>query len=310
MVTAQFESRLGEKLRTGRFVVTGELTPPRDPDGTAFRARLAHVRGIVDAVNLTDNPGASVHASALAGAVLALEAGVEPILQVTCRDRNRIGIMSDLLGAWMLGVRNVMAMTGDLPDKGNQPDAKPVFDYDSFTLIKAIDTLRNEGKLPNDIPVSHAPRYLIGGAEAPSLAPVKAGVERLKRKVDAGVNFVQTQFVYETGEFEEWLGEIDRQGFADRLSVIAGIGVIRSAETVRHMREHLPGSGIPEWVAGKLDGMSGAAGEETATRIATDIIDRLRTLKGVAGIHVMPVGWAAGLVRVVNAAGLAPRPEI
>lgn len=310
MVTFQAESRLGRLLNAGTFVVTGELTPPRDTDSTVFERRVREISGVVDAANLTDNPGASVHASALAGAVLALRAGVEPILQVTCRDRNRIGLMSDLLGAWMLGMRNVMAMTGDSPAQGNQPEAKPVFDFDSLALIKAISTLREDGKLPNDIPVAHPPRFLIGGAEAPSAAPVVPAVERLHRKVTAGVNFVQTQFIYELGPFEEWLGEIERQGFGDQLSVIAGVGVIRSADTARHMRDNLPGSGVPAWVPEQLEGLSGKAAEEKATRIATDIIAKLRGLKGVAGVHIMPVGWAAGLPTVVNAAGLTPRPVV
>jgi methylenetetrahydrofolate reductase (NADPH) len=296
-------SRFVCRLHAGAFLVTGELTPPRGGDASQFRRRLAEVRGLVDAVNLTDNPGASVHASPLAGAAIALQAGVEPILQLVCRDRNRLALQSDLLGAWLLGVRAVVAMTGDPVAVGRHPDAKPVFDLDSFGLIRLIARMRS-GELDNGQPLPAPPRFTIGATEAPFAGPVAATVDRLERKVEAGVEFVQTQFVWEADRFAEWMTEVRRRGLHQRVRILPSVGVLRSAATARWLGDHL-GQSVPSPIVSQLEAAGPAGGAQVGVALATSLIGRLRAIEGVGGVHLLPVGWPGGLRATVEAAGLA-----
>jgi methylenetetrahydrofolate reductase (NADPH) len=299
------ESAFVRRLRAGAFVVTGELSPPRGGDARRFRQRLAEVAGRVDAVNITDNPGASVHASALAGAAIALQEGVEPILQMVCRDRNRLALQSDLLGAWLLGVRAVLAMTGDPVSVGDHPAAKPVFDLDSFGLIRLIVRLRG-GELDNGRSLPNPPRLLIGGAEAPFAGPPTATVDRLERKVEAGVEFVQTQFVWEAGRFADWMDEVRRRGLHRRVAILPGVGPIRSVATARWLARHL-GQPVPEPLVARLAEAGTEAGADVGAAIAAELVRELRAIEGVAGVHLMPVGWPAGLLATIEAAGIFER---
>lgn len=282
--------------------MTGELTPPRGGDAREFRQRLAEARGVVDAVNITDNPGASVHASPLAGAAIALQEGVEPIVQLVCRDRNRLALQSDLLGAWLLGVRAVVAMTGDPVAVGRHPDAKPVFDLDSFGLIRLMVRMRS-GELENGQPLPDPPRFAIGATEAPFAGPVAATVDRLERKVEAGVEFVQTQFVWEADRFAEWMAEVRRRGLHQRARILPSVGILRSAASARWLGDHL-GQPVPPPIVRQLDAVGPAGGGEVGVAIATSLIGRLRAIEGVGGVHLLPVAWPGGLRPTVEAAGL------
>ncbi|MCS6801317.1 MAG: methylenetetrahydrofolate reductase [Chloroflexota bacterium] len=306
-MSAEVVSRFACRLKAGAFVVTGELSPPRSGDASLFRRRLAEARAVVDAVNITDNPGASVHASPLAGAAIALQEGVEPIVQLVCRDRNRLALQSDLIGAWLLGVRAVMAMTGDPVTAGDHPTAKAVFDLDSFGLIRLIARMR-AGELDNGRPLPAPPRFVIGGAEAPFAGPISSTVDRLERKVEAGVEFIQTQFVWEADRFADWMAEVRRRGLHQRVAILPGVGVLRSAASARWLGDHL-GQPVPPAIIGQLEAAGPTDGAQVGASIAAALINRLRAIEGVAGVHLLPVAWPAGLRAAVEAAGLLPTPS-
>ncbi|MCL6649544.1 MAG: methylenetetrahydrofolate reductase [Chloroflexi bacterium] len=296
------------RLAAGQFVVTGELSPPRDADATTFLQRLADLRPVLDAVNLTDNPGAAVRASPLAAAALARSCGVEPILQLTCRDRNRLALQSEILGAALLGVPAILAMTGDPITTGDQPEARPVFELDSFGLIQLIVRLRR-GELASGRRLAHPPRLLVGGAEAPFAGPIHTTVDRLERKVEAGAEFIQTQFIWEVDRFAEWLAEVRRRGLHQRVKILAGVGILHSARAARWLGDHL-GQLVPAPVLAQLSAAASGTELQVGIASAASLISRLRELEGLAGVHLLPVGGTTGLRPTVERAGLLPRPPL
>ncbi len=291
--------RFRAKLQTGSFAVTAEASPPRDGQAGAFLRQLREIGALVDAVNITDNPGASIRASALAGAALALHEGIDPILQLTCRDRNRLALQSDLLGAWLLGVDAVLAMTGDPLSVGDNTDAKPVFDLDSIQLIAMARGMR-DGRLANGTPLNHPPGFLIGGAESPLGGPPQQLAERLERKADAGIDFVQTQFVFVLEPFLAWLDEVKRRGLDKRVAIIAGVGLVRTFDRAIWLRDHLPGSNIPPELVAAFAGLDRAEGEALGLEHAAGMVRALRETKGIAGVHLMPIGWPSGVPRLLE----------
>jgi methylenetetrahydrofolate reductase (NADPH) len=293
-------------LAAGHWVVTAEIGPPRgaDPDAVGRKAEL--LRGWVDAANVTDNQGAKVHQSSLAGSVLAQRAGVEPIMQLTCRDRNRLALQSDLLAAGALGIPNVLLMTGDHPRFGDHPEATPVFDLDGMQLLETARTLRDEGKLLSGLALSGRPDWLIGTVENPFVPPPGSRSRRLATKVAAGAEFVQTQFVFDVEWFERWMAELGELGLYGRCAVLAGVGPIRSLRMLEFLSTEVPGMHVPETVTRRLRGVPADRVALEGVEICVETIQRLRQVPGVAGFHLMALGHERGIPDLLEGAGLGP----
>jgi len=290
--------RLAEALRTGRFAVTAEVAPPRGADVTRLRETARLLRGWVDAANVTDNQGARVRMSSLAGSAVLLAEGLDPVMQMTCRDRNRIALQSDLLAAGGLGVPNVLLMTGDRPERGDHPDAPGVFDLDSDSLTAAARALRDDGTLLSGQTVDPAPRYLIGAVDPGAGEP-----ERLARKVALGTEFVQTQFVFDVAAFAGWLARVRDLGLTQRCGVLAGVGPIRSLRALDVMAG-LPGVAVPPALERRLRGVPAHRVAEEGMAACAEIVAALRELPGLAGVHVMAVAYEQGVPEILTAAGL------
>ncbi len=290
--------RLAEALRTGRFAVTAEVAPPRGADVTRLRETARLLRGWVDAANVTDNQGARVRMSSLAGSAVLLAEGLDPVMQMTCRDRNRIALQSDLLAAGGLGVPNVLLMTGDRPERGDHPDAPGVFDLDSDTLTAAARVLRDDATLLSGQTVDPPPRYLIGAVDLGAGEP-----DRLARKVAFGTEFVQTQFVFDVAAFAGWLARVRDLGLTQRCGVLAGVGPIRSLRALDVMAG-LPGVAVPPALERRLRGVPARRVAEEGMAACAETVAALRELPGLAGVHVMAVAYEQGVPEILTAAGL------
>ena len=299
-------SRLERVLHSGAFAVTAEVVPPRSADPGAVTDQARGLVGYADAVNVTDNPASSVHMSPVAGAAMVAAAGLEPVMQVTCRDRNRLGLTSDLLGGWALGARNVLCLTGDPTSVGDHPDARGVFDLDVLQLIGLAARLRDEGRSLAGDELRPSPRYFIGVAEVPLADPYDPA--RLERKADAGADFVQTQIVYDVDAFGEWADSVRPRGIFERVFVLAGVAPPHGAGSARSMRERLPGVVVPDAVIEALESAAPDGEGAEGVRLTVEIVRRLREVEGIAGVHVMGLGREDPVRRVVDGAGLLPRP--
>jgi methylenetetrahydrofolate reductase (NADPH) len=301
------ESRLERLLHEGVFCVTAEVVPPRSADAAAVTEQARGLVGYADAVNVTDNPTAAAHMSPVAGADLVAAAGLEPVMQLTTRDRNRLGLTSELLGGWALGARNVLCLTGDPPQVGDHPDAKSVYDLSVMELIRLADGLRRDGRLVSGDRIDAPPRYLIGVADVP-LTPGYT-FDRLEEKADAGADFVQTQIVFDTEAFDAWAEKARARGIFERMFVLAGVAVVRAAKSARYINKHLPGVTVPDRVLERLE-EAGPDAEAEGVRLTVEVVARLKAIQGIAGIHVMGLGRMDPVRHVIEAAGLAPRPGL
>jgi methylenetetrahydrofolate reductase (NADPH) len=306
-MAARSGSRLERLLNHGVFCVTAEVVPPRSADAREVTRQARGLVGYADAANVTDNPAASAHMSPVAATHMVTAAGLEPLLQLTCRDRNRLALSADLLGAWALGARNVLCLTGDPARVGDHPEAKEVFDLSVMQLIELAARLRREGRLGSGKAVGHPPRYFIGVAETPLGA--KYDFSRLERKIEAGADFVQTQMVFDVEAFEAWAEDARTRGILERIFVLAGVAVPSSARSARFMRKHLPGVIVPDRVITLME-EAGPDAETEGVRLTVEVVARLKAVSGVAGIHVMALGKMGPVRRVIEGAGLLPRPAL
>jgi methylenetetrahydrofolate reductase (NADPH) len=286
-----------DRLRTGRFVMTAEVTPPVSCDAQDLLRKAAPLRGLADAVNVTDGAGARAHMSALAASALLIDAGIEPILQITCRDKNRIALQSELMGAAALGIRNVMVLTGDDPKAGDQPETKPVFDVDSRTLLETARRLRCEGKLPTGRKVAGEAPFFLGAADMPIDPPADWRPNGLAAKVAAGAQFVQTQFCMDTALLRRYVGVLAEAGITQKLAILIGISPLRSAKSAQWMKSHLFGTIIPDALIARMEKAADPARE--GIRICLDLIAELSTIPGVAGVHIMAPGNDAAIPEVI-----------
>jgi methylenetetrahydrofolate reductase (NADPH) len=272
-------------LAAGRFVLTAEIAPPLscDPDDVIELARP--LKGLADAVNVTDGAGARAHMGASAAAAILAREGIEPIQQFTCRDRNRIALQGDLLAAAALGVRNLLLLRGDDPTAGDQPDAKPVFDLDTVGLLNTAAGLRDRGELPSGRKVTRRPTFFLGVADTPIDPPDGWVPHSLKAKADAGAQFVQTQFCMDTRIVRRYLARLGEHGLVPRLAILIGVVPLKSARAARWMRKHLPGTIIPDPVIARLEGTADPATE--GRRLCVELMKQLAEIPGVAGAHVM-----------------------
>lgn len=293
---------LADLLASQRFIVTAELGPPAEPSAELVRRAATALAPVVHAANVTDNQAASVKMSPLAAAVLMLECGLEPIMQMTGRDRNVMALQADLLGAWALGVRTVLALGGDPLRVGPyESRATQVGDVDSIGLARLIASL-NDGEMLAGERLSSATGFLVAGAAN----PLVDSLERLESKVQAGVGLLQTNIVYDVDRFAAWFAPLVAAGLSERAPVLVGVTPPRSLRMLEYLHERIPGVEVDDATFGRMRGLQGDAAKEEGVRIATDVIARVRDLEGVAGVHIMAPGWEVEAVpRVAQAAGLA-----
>ena len=315
-------SNLEKVLNAGHFAVTGELGPPQNADADHIRQKAGYLRGIVDAVNITDNQTAVVRMSSIGAAIIAIQEGLEPVMQMTCRDRNRLAMQADFLSAYALGVRNMLALTGDHQSFGNHPTAKNVHDMDSMQLLTMLRDLRDEKRFQcGDLLKGEEPRFFIGAAAAPDAGPTEWRPYRLGKKVKAGADFIQTQLVYNVEAFDEYMQEVRRLGLHEQVSILVGVGPLKGPGMARYMRDFVPGISMPDHIIDRMTkAAAGIPKEEKAARrnawrsegikVCVEIIQRVREIEGVAGVHVMAIEWEEAVKPIVEGAGLLPRPVV
>lgn len=297
-------SELQARLRDGQFVVTAEITPPVSTDPAEFLRRAMPLKGLATAVNVTDGAGAKVHLSSLAAAHFLVQSGIEPIFQMTCRDRNRLALQGDLLGAASLGIHNILVLAGDDPKAGDQPEAKPVFDLDSRGLLAMAHRMRSEGRLPTGMPISGKFSVVLGAADLPVDPPADWSPKSLFAKAEAGADFVQTQFCMDTGVARRYAGRLRELGF--KLPILVGVAPIPSARSARWMREKLFGTLIPDSIVGRLE--KAADPKREGTRICVEVLRELAEIPGIAGAHVMaPMNFAEIPVVIEQSGVLNPK---
>jgi 5,10-methylenetetrahydrofolate reductase len=295
-------SKLQKVLKEKEFAVTAELGPPRgaDPEKVKEKARL--LKPYIDAANVTDNQSAVVYMSSLAACVLMLEEGLEPVFQITCRDRNRLALQSDLLGASALGIRNVLLLTGDHPSIGDHPEAKGVFDLDSQQLIRLTKKMREEGKLLNEKELSKNPEFFIGAAASPFNEPMEAHLIQMERKVQAGVEFFQTQIVYDIERFSQWMEEVRKRGITEKSFILAGVAPIKSLGMAKYMKNFVPGVSVPDEIIKRMEEAQDK--KEEGLKICLEMIEGVKEIEGVSGIHIMAIGWEEIVPEIVKISGV------
>jgi len=301
-------TNLEKVLESGAFAVTAEAGPPKGTSATVMLRRGELLRNCCDAVNVTDNQTAIVRMSSLAGCVLLKQTGVDPVMQIVCRDRNRIAIQSDVLGAIALGIGNILCLSGDHQKFGNHPTAKNVFDIDSIQLIQTLKKMRDEKKFLCGEDISGEVPLFIGAAENPYADPFEFRVTRLAKKIKAGADFIQTQAVYDVAKFAKWMAMITDKGLDKQVHILAGVIPIRSAGMARYMRDYVSGVSVPNEIVTRMEEAKSA--KEEGAKIALEIIEQLKEIPGLHGIHIMAVGWEDIVPEIVKQAGLLPRPVL
>ncbi len=324
------KSRLQRLLEAGHFSITGEIGPPMSANAALVQKKASGMKGYVDAANITDNQTAIVRMSSIAASVLVKESGVEPVMQMTCRDRNRIGMQSDLLGAWALGIRNVLCLSGDHQTFGNDPGAKNVYDIDSIQLVKTVADMKKEGVFLSGKPIKVPPRFFVGATANPFADPMELQLIRLKKKIDAGAEFIQTQTIYDVDRFAEFMKGVRMKGLHERAFIQAGIMANKTAKSIE-MTAQVPGMIIPEKMILRMKQADEQAKveakdlrldadetkklvqtkvQEEGIALASELMAQIRQVEGVSGIHIMAVNWEDVVPHLVKRSGYLPRPEV
>jgi methylenetetrahydrofolate reductase (NADPH) len=296
-------------FEAGQFAVTGEIGPPPSADPEVIRKKARILKGYVDASNVTDGQTAVARMASWAACLIAKEEGLDPITQMTCRDRNRIALQMDILGIAALGINNLLCLTGDHIKFGNHPTAKGVFDIDSIQFLQVVKGMRDEKKFQcgDEMPVE--PRLFIGAAENPFADPFDIRAPRLAKKVQAGAEFIQTQIIYNVDKFAEWMKRVCDMGLHEKVKILAGVAPIKSVGAARYMKAKVPGMDVPDEVIERLRGVTKEEVPREGIKLCVDIIHRVREIPGVAGIHLMAIEWEETVPGIVEAAGLLPRPK-
>jgi len=299
--------RLERVLRAGLFAVTAELNPPDTADPQEVLEAAAVLAEAVDAINTTDSSGANVHMSSLATSALLLQAGYDVVMQLGCRDRNRIALQGDLLGAATLGVKNVLLLTGDDVSAGDQPETKRVFDFDSMHLLRTARIMRDQGMFLSGRKLLIPPALFIGAVENPFAPPLQWRAERLAKKVEAGAEFIQTQYIYDVQIFREFMARVRDLGLLERVYILAGVGPLKSPTAAEFMRSRVPGVFIPDSFVERLKKTPRDRWRAEGIQICREIIEQVRQIKGVAGIHVMAYRQEEAVSELIQSLRLFPR---
>jgi methylenetetrahydrofolate reductase (NADPH) len=323
-------SNLERVLRAGHFAVTAELGPPQSADADVIRKKAALLKGCCDAVNITDNQTAIVRMSSIGAGALVVQEGLEPVIQMTCRDRNRLAIQSDLLGAYALGMRNLLCLSGDHQSFGNHPTAKNVFDMDAIQLVQMVAALRDARTFQcGDALKGQEPRFFVGAASAPFADPIDFRPLRLAKKVKAGANFIQTQLIYDVPAFKTFMEKVRALGLHEKVYILAGVGPLKSPAMARYMKDSVPGLWVPDefiarmeatgapWAGIAKDALTkedkkarADAWKQEGIGICIELIQQIREIEGVAGVHIMAIEWEEAIRPIVEGAGLLPRPMV
>lgn len=301
-------SRLERVLEAGHFAFTAELGPPQGANVEVIKKKAGYLKGITDAVNITDNQTAVVRMASWAAALIALQEGLEPNYQMVCRDRNRIAMQSDILGASAHGIRNMLCLSGDHQQFGNHPMTKGVFDIDSIQLIQMVKGMRDEKKFLNGDPIDGALLLYIGAAANPFAEPFEWRVHRLAKKVQAGADFIQTQCIYDMKRFREWMKQVNDMGLSERVHILAGVTPLKSGGMARYMAKNVSGIIIPEEIIHRI--VQAKKPAEEGIKLCVEQIEELREMKGVHGVHLMAIEWEHRVPEIAERAKLIPRPAV
>ena len=294
-------------LSEGKFAVTAEIGPPKgsNPDKITQKGNIT--RGCADAFNVTDNQTAVVRMSSMAGSCILLKMGLEPVMQITCRDRNRMALQSDVLGASAIGIKNILCITGDHQSFGNHPESKGVYDIDSIQFVQIIKNMRDIGVFQSgDKILSGKPDVFIGAAANPFADPYEFRVDRLEKKIDAGADFIQTQSVFNVDKFNTWMDEVRSRGLDRKIHIIAGVTPLKSLKMTDRMRFHVPGVDIPEHIAKRMKNSENPKVE--GYKIALELINEIKKIKGVHGLHITALFWESIIPSITRESGFLPRP--
>lgn len=302
------DSRLERLLEAGQFVVTGECGPPKGADVDKVKQKAEFLIGHVDAVNVTDNQTAIVRMSSIGASAVLVQMNLEPVMQMVCRDRNRIAMQSDVFGAYALGIRNMLCLSGDHQKFGNHAGAKNVYDVDSVQLIDMVRRMRDEGKVESGDDIDGVPRMFIGAAANPFGDPFAFRVTRLAKKIAAGVDFIQTQCIYNMDKFKAWMCQVVDQGLDQKVHILAGVTPLKSLGMARYMAKNVSGIEVPDALIKRIKGVPKENRAQEGIQTCVEQIQQLREIPGVHGIHLMAIEWEHKVPEIVEGAGLYPRP--
>jgi len=309
-VETKTPSKLERVLAEGHLAVTSEVGPPRGSDPAAIRKKAELIKDHVDAVNITDNQTSVTRLCSLAACIHLKQMGVEATLQMVVRDRNRIALQSDILGAASFDINNILCLSGDHQKFGDCPDGQNVFDIDSMQLIQTVRHMRDEGKFLNGDDIKRPPKMFVGAAANPFADPFEIRVPRLAKKVAAGVEFIQTQCIYNIEKFELWMQQARDRGLLEKVHILAGVTPLRNAGMAKYMKNRVPGMDVPDEIVKRMSDVPKEKQAEEGINICVETIQRLRECEGIRGFHIMAIEWEAKVPEIVERGGLYPRPDI
>ncbi|MEE4363884.1 MAG: methylenetetrahydrofolate reductase [Desulfotignum sp.] len=304
------ESRLEKILASGALAVTSECGPPRGARPEKVKEKAALLKDHVDGINVTDNQTAMVRMSSFAAGIIIKQMGLDPIMQMVSRDRNRLAMQSDIIGAYAFGINTMLCLSGDHAKFGDHPMAQGVFDIDSVQMINMVRRMRDEETFQGGAKIDGAPKMFIGAAANPFADPFELRVMRLAKKIKAGVDFIQTQCIFNLDKFEEWMKGVTDRGLDEKVHILAGITPMKSVGMARYMKNKVPGMDIPDAVIKRLEGVSKEQQPEEGIKMAVESIERIKEIKGVHGFHIMAIEWEEKVPQIVEQAGLYPRPKV
>ncbi|MBS3780370.1 MAG: methylenetetrahydrofolate reductase [Desulfovermiculus sp.] len=304
------QSRLEKVLRAGHFAFTGELGPPRGTNVQAVKEKASHLKGMVDGVNITDNQTGMVRMSSWATSLIVQGEGLQPIYQMVCRDRNRLAMQADVLGANALGINTMLCLSGDHQQFGDHPHAKGVFDIDSIQLLAMVKNMRDPGKFQGGADIDGPPQMFIGAAANPFAEPYAWRVHRLAKKIQAGADFIQTQCIYNMPRMREWTKQAVDMGLTEKVSILAGVTPMKSVGMAKYMQTKVPGMDVPEEIVKRLRGVEKKRQKNEGIQIAVEQIQEFKEMEGIAGVHLMAIEWEHRVPEIAELAGVLPRPEV
>jgi len=304
------ESNLEKVLAAGHLAVTSECGPPRGCKPEEVVEKANYLKGIVDAVNVTDNQTAMVRMSSLAASVIVKQQGLNPLFQVTCRDRNRLAMQADIIGAYSLGIDNMLCLSGDHTKFGDHPNAMNVHDLDSIQLIQMVKDMRDKSIFQGGAEMKGAPKMFIGAAANPFADPFELRVMRLAKKIEAGADFIQTQCIFNVDKFERWMEGVRKMGLHKKCYILAGVTPCKSLGAARYMSKNVPGMDVPQEIIDRMEAAPKGKKAEEGVAICVETIERLKKVEGVAGFHIMAIEWEEKVEEICERAGLLPRPKV